>query len=121
MSTALANAAPASSRERDTASPQSPGAFWPLMSIPIAGLAIATSVIGIFVDSIYSKETANWAAQGVGQDVANLVAFPALLLFAWAARRGSMRAYIGWLGTLIYSAYTFVIYAFAIHFGPVFL
>lgn len=96
--------------------------IWLSLSLPIAFLAIAGSTLGIlFEDSIYSKETANWAAQSVGQDIANLIAFPALLVFAMAARRGSLRAYLGWLGLLVYSAYTYTIYAFDAHFGPLFL
>jgi hypothetical protein len=91
------------------------------VSLPVALLGIAASIIGIFVKSIYAEETANWAAQGVGQDIANLVAFPVLLAAAWFARKGSIRAYACWLGALVYSAYTYVIYAFAIHFGPLFL
>lgn len=98
------------------------GPIWLRLSLPIAVLAIAGSVVGIvFEDSIYSKETANWAAQSVGQDIANLVAFPALLVLAVAAARGSLRAYLGWIGLLAYSVYTYAIYTFDAHFGPLFL
>jgi hypothetical protein len=96
--------------------------LWLWLSVPIAALAIAGSVVGIVFDhSIYSKETANWAAQSVGQDIANLVAFPALLALAFAAARGSLRAYLGWIGILVYSVYTYAIYTFDVHFGPLFL
>ena len=80
---------------------------WLWLSLPIAVLAMTGSLIGIVLDDeIYSEETANWAAQSVGQDIANLVAFPVLLLLALLAGRGSMRAYLGWAGVLVYSAYT---------------
>jgi hypothetical protein len=96
--------------------------FWLWLSLPIAVLAMAGSIIGIALDDrIYSKETANWAAQAVGQDIANLIAFPALLLLALAASRGSLRAYLAWTGVLAYSVYSYSIYVFDIHFGPLFL
>ncbi len=94
---------------------------WLWMTVPIAVLALAASLAGIFFDSVYARETENWAAQGVGQDIANLIAFPALLLFAWRAGRGSIRAYLGWLGVLVYSVYNFVIYAFDVRFNALFL
>ncbi len=96
--------------------------FWLWLTLPIVVLGVTGSVIGIVLDDrIYGDETADWAAQAIGQDIANLVAFPALLLLAIAAGRGSVRAYLGWTGILVYSAYTYVIYSFDVHFGPLFL
>jgi hypothetical protein len=95
---------------------------WLWLSLPIAVLAMTGSIIGITADDrIYGQETATWAAQAVGQDIANLVAFPVLLLLALLAGRGSLRAYLGWIGVLVYSVYTYAIYAFDVHFGPLFL
>jgi hypothetical protein len=65
--------------------------------------------------------TENFAAQGVGQDIANLIAYPILLLLAWAASRGSVRAYLAWLGILIYSVYSYAISAFDVRFNALFL
>ena len=90
-------------------------------SVPMAVLAIAGSLGGIFIDSIYSKETENWASQAVAQDIVNLAAFTGLLILAVFAVRGSLRAYLAWLGVVGYSAYTFALYTFAVHFGPLFL
>lgn len=95
--------------------------WWLWLSVPIATLAIAASLSGIFVDSIYATETENFAAQGVGQDIANLIAYPVLLLLGWAAIRGSVRAYLGWLGVLVYSVYSYAIYAFDVRFNGLFL
>jgi hypothetical protein len=96
--------------------------IWLWLSVPIAILAMAGSVVGIaFEDRIYGQETANWAAQSVGQDIANLVAYAVLLLLALLAGRGSVRAYLAWTGVLVYSVYTYAIYVFDIHFGPLFL
>ena len=96
--------------------------IWLRASLPIAFLAIIGSVLGlVFEETIYRHETANWAAQSVGQDIANLIAFPTMLIAAYFAGRGSMRASLIWMGLLAYSAYTYAIYAFALHFGPLFL
>ena len=95
--------------------------WWLWLSVPIATLAIVASLSGVFVDSVYAKETENFAAQGIGQDIANLIAYPVLLVLAWAASRGSVRAYLGWLGILVYSAYSYAIYAFDVRFNALFL
>lgn len=94
---------------------------WLRLSVPLALLAIAASLAGIFTDAAYARETTNWAAQGIGQDIANLALYPLLVVCARAARRGSLGAYLLWLGLLGYSVYTYAIYAFALHFGPLFL
>lgn len=96
--------------------------FWLRLVVPIAVLAWVGSVLSlVFEDAIYGKETPNWAAQSVGQDIANLIAFSVLMGAALLAARGSVRARLVAIGLLIYSAYTYAIYAFALHFGPLFL
>ena len=94
---------------------------WLWLTVPLVALGCGASTAGIVVDSVYEGESANWAAQAVGQDLANLVAFSALALFAVLAARGSLRAYLLWLGVLAYGIYAYAIYAFAISFGPLFL
>ena len=70
----------------------------------------------------YAKETAAWSAQGAGQDFANLfLIVPALLFSARRANAGSIRALLVWQGLLLYLVYSYVLYAFYIHFGPLFL
>jgi hypothetical protein len=98
-----------------------PRPWWVWLSVPVAALGAAGSVAGILVGSVYEHETKNWAAQAVGQDIANLVVFGAMLVLGYAAGRGSLRAHLAWLGTLAYTVYTYAIYAFAVHFGPLFL
>ncbi|WP_327635179.1 hypothetical protein OHB24_35020 [Kribbella sp. NBC_00482] len=95
--------------------------WWLWLSVPIALLGIPGSVTGILVDRIYANETADWQTQAIGQDIANLVVLPVLLVLAVVAARGSVRALLAWAGTVVYAAYTYVIYAFAVHFGPLFL
>ncbi len=95
--------------------------WWLWLSVPIALLGVSGSVAGILVDRIYANETVGWQTQAIGQDIANLVVLPVLLVLAVAAARGSVRALLAWAGTVVYAAYTYVIYAFAVHFGPLFL
>jgi hypothetical protein len=96
-------------------------AWWLWLSVPIGLLGISASLVGIFVDRVYAHETENWQAQAVGQDVANLVVLPLLLVLAYAAAHGSRSAALAWAGTVVYTAYGYAIYAFAVHFGPLFL
>ncbi len=98
-----------------------PPRWWLRASVPIAVLAVAGSLVGIFTDRIYANEKSSWAAEGVGQDIANLIVFPVLVVLAYAATRGSVKAYLAWIGTLVYAAYTYTIYVFDVHFGPLFL
>lgn len=91
---------------------------WP--SLPIAVGAIVASAAGLFAPSVYAAETVNWAAQARGQDAVNLVVYPALLVLAWRASRGSLRAFLGWLGLAAYSAYSYLLYAGWVHFGGLF-
>ncbi len=80
------------------------------------------SAMGVFVASTYSKESVLWAAQGIGQDIANLFfVFPALLISLYFVNKGSLRGILIWLGLLIYIIYSYLVYAFFVHFGPFFL
>lgn len=92
------------------------------LSLLAAVLATATSLAGMFWAGAYARETADWALQGRGQDVANL---PVAIALAWSAARlrgrGSLAALCVWLGSLAYFIYSFAMYAFAVHFGSLFL
>lgn len=94
-------------------------ALW--SSVPIAVGAVTASLAGLFLPETYGAETTNWAAQGAGQDAVNLVIYPAMLLSAWRAARGSLRAYLTWLGIAAYSAYSYLLYAGFVHFSGWFL
>jgi len=94
--------------------------WWLWLSVPIATLAVVASLSGIFVDSVYARETENFAAQGVGQEIANLIAYPVLLLLAWG-RAEDRCAHLGWAGVLVYSVYSYAIYAFDVRFNGLFL
>lgn len=90
-------------------------------SVPIAVLVTLTSVLGLVDARVYAEETDNWATQARGQDLGNLVAVAVLLAAGAACSRGSRRAALVWLGTLLYLVYAFVVYAMAVHFNALFL
>lgn len=93
-----------------------------ILSLPLAALAAISSYAGAFVPGTYARETPNWAAQAIGGDGVNLFVFvPALVLSATATLRGSRRFALLLGGVLLYSAYLFVTFSFAVHFGPWFL
>jgi hypothetical protein len=94
---------------------------WIGLSVLVSALVAVASAAGIFLKSIYAQETASWAAQGIGQDFVNLaVAVPALLASAWFLRKGSVRGLLVWMGVLIYIIYSYLMYAFSVHFGLMF-
>ena len=96
-------------------------ASWLWLSIVAALMGAAGSVIGLAVDSIYEGLTPVFLPQALAQDIANLaLVAPAWLLLAALALRGSLRAYLLWLGVLAFTVYNYVIYTFAIPFGPLF-
>jgi hypothetical protein len=95
--------------------------WWLWLSVPIAVLGTLASLSGIFVDRIYQHETASWQTQAVGQDIANLAVLTLLLVFGYAAAHGSTPAVLVWTGLVVATAYSYTIYAFAVHFGPLFL
>lgn len=85
-------------------------------------LMAITSLGGLFYHNTYSRETALWIAQAAGQDIVNLALIvPVLLVTAIVARRGSRWGLFVWLGTMLYTSYTFVIYSFGLHFNSLFL
>jgi hypothetical protein len=90
------------------------------LTLPIAVGGLISSAVGAFAPFVYIAETTSWAAQGRGQDVVNLAVFPALVIVAIMALRGSLRAYLIWLGLVLYSAYSYLIYAGFLHFGAMF-
>jgi hypothetical protein len=68
-----------------------------------------------------TKETGSWAALGTAQDITNVVfVLPSLIISGIYTAKGSIRAFLVWLGIQIYLIYSYFIYAFFIHFGPMF-
>lgn len=96
---------------------------WSWMSVAAALLSITGSVVGLLAaDSIYGEETPALADAATAQDLVGLVVVgPLLLVLAVRASQGSLRSWLCWLGCLSFTAYNYAIYAFSIHFGPLFL
>jgi hypothetical protein len=88
----------------------------------LAAVFAIASLGNILLPGAYARETASWSAQGVGQDwVDLLVVVPVLVVSAALARRGSHRAALILGGAVGYTAYSLVLYAFAVHFNVLFI
>jgi hypothetical protein len=95
---------------------------WLLLSIIAAALAMAGSSITLLSQQLYDELTPAFLPQALAQDLVNLlVVSPAMIILAVLALRGSSRAYLLWLGTLLFTTYNYVIYSVGIPFGPLFL
>lgn len=95
---------------------------WLLLSILMAAVAMIGSAITLLDRSLYDELTAAFLPQALAQDVVNLlVVSPGTIVLAWLALRGSAAAFVLWLGALLFTVYNYVIYAFAVPFGPMFL
>lgn len=96
-------------------------ATWLWISILAVLLAALGSVIALAVQRIYAPLTPAFFPQALAQDTANLaLVAPAWLILAALALRGSLRAYLLWLGVLVFTVYNYVIYTFSVPFGPLF-
>ena len=91
------------------------------LSLIDALLVLIASVAGIFLKSIYARETPSGAAQAIGQDIVNLVAVVVLFIAAYFVSKGSVKAFLIWSGVLLYLLYGYIIYAFDVHFNSLFL
>jgi hypothetical protein len=102
--------------------PSHASAGWLWLSIAAAILAISGNIIALSVKSIYFSLTPEFYPQAIAQDIANLaIVAPMWLIVAVLALRGSVRAYLLWLGVLIFTVYNYVIYSFSVPFGTLFL
>ncbi|MET4705872.1 hypothetical protein ABIB54_003378 [Frigoribacterium sp. UYMn621] len=93
---------------------------WVRLSMGAGGFAFAGSIVSLLDTRVYENLTAVFLAQALAQDLANLAIAPLLLVAAVLALRGSLRAYLVWLGAVAFTFYNYVIYTFAIPFGPMF-
>ena len=91
------------------------------VSFVIAAIVTVASVLGLIASWPYQKETEDWVLQARGQDIGNLFAVVVLVVSAVRMRAGSFRAAQWWMGTLLYLLYAYIVYAFAVHFGRLFL
>lgn len=111
-----------SQREHLTAVEPLP-AIWARLSHMAAVLMAFGAVVGLLAPaSIYGSETTALKDAATAQDLVGLVVVaPLLVVLGTTARRGSLRSWLCWLGLLSFTAYNFAIYAFSVHFGPLFL
>jgi hypothetical protein len=92
-----------------------------------AGAAAVVSAVGAVVglvapERIYADEPPALADAVTAQDLVGLIVVAPLLLgLTFAGLRGSLRSWLCLLGCLSFTAYNYAIYAFSIHFGPLFL
>ncbi len=95
--------------------------FW--LAVAAALLSAAGSVVGLVAPAdIYGRETTALADAATAQDLVGLLLVaPLLVILGWQAHRGHLRAYLVWLGCLAFTVYNYAIYAFSVHFGPLFL
>jgi hypothetical protein len=97
--------------------------LWGRLASAAAGLAAVGSTAGFLArHRIYGAETTVLADAAAAQDAVNLVLVaPLLVMLGIAAVRGSLPAYLTWLGCLAFTVYNYAIYAFSVQFGPLFL
>ncbi|MDQ1573686.1 MAG: hypothetical protein QOH44_1245 [Actinomycetota bacterium] len=94
--------------------------LWIYLSMGAAILGFVGSIVALVDTGIYEGLTAVFLPQALAQDLANLVVAPLLVIVAVLALRGSLRAYLAWLGVVAFTLYNYVIYAFSVPFGRLF-
>jgi hypothetical protein len=93
-----------------------------ILSALLAISLAAVSFSGAFIPRTYEREVPSMAAQGTGQDIVDLIlVVPLLLLSLVFVHKRSRAAVFVFGGTVFYIAYSFVIYAFGVHFNSMFL
>lgn len=91
-----------------------------ILTILVALLATIAAAGGLFIPGLY-RDPATFVPVLQGQDLVTLIALPVMGVMLLAARRGSARATLVWLGLLGYLCYTYTGAAFAYAFNAFFL
>lgn len=93
-----------------------------LLSGLTALLLLVVSLCGIFWGQTYARETGNYASQGIGQDVVDLIlVVPVLVVSTILVNKKTKFSLFIWLGTMFYILYSYIIYSFAMHYNALFL
>lgn len=99
-----------------------PSVLWVRLAAAAAIISACSALVGLLAPGrIYSQETTLLADEATAQDVVTLGVAALIVVLGSAARRGSVPAYLCWFGALSFTAYNYAIYAFSVHFGPLFL
>lgn len=99
-----------------------PGNIVLTLSLVLATLIIIASCVGLFVPGMYVRETSNWQAQSIGQDMIDLLLVtPVLIITSLQAYQKNKKALLLRGGVLFYLIYTYVIYCFDVHFNQLFI
>lgn len=112
--------------EAGAAGPVAPAAAaFPRQAVGASGvlgvLAVLASVAGMAAPGLY-RDNLLVRSGWLGNDAVTLfIAVPCLLASTWAARGGSARARLLWLGVLDYLLYNFAFYLFGAAINPLFL
>lgn len=114
---------PGQNRGREEPEPGWLSGRWYWLAATAALLVAVGSVVGLArAADIYGRETTVLADAATAQDLVDLLLVaPLLVILGRRAHRGHVRAYLGWLGCLMFTVYNYAIYAFSVHFGPLFL
>jgi hypothetical protein len=92
------------------------------LSLLLALLLAFVSAFALSKPDFYGAETPNWQLQSWGQDLVDLfLLVPVLLFTSLMLLRKKPWAPPIWAGTVLYLAYTFVLYCFDVHFNVLFL
>jgi len=93
-----------------------------ILTLFLAASLAAVSFAGAFLPGTYSRDSDSMAAQGAGQDLVDLfLVLPLLVISFRSASKGNRKGTLIYGGVLAYLMYSFVIYAFGIHFNRLFL
>jgi len=96
-------------------------------TIAVLGVLLAISLavvsyLGAFHPLTYVRDSASMGAQGIGQDLVDLFfVLPVLLISLFYSLKNNRIAILVLAGTLFYILYSFIIYAFGVHFNQLFL
>nr|WP_233340928.1 hypothetical protein [Haloprofundus sp. MHR1] len=102
-------------------SPQSLPRSYVIASLLTLVLTLVATVVGLFVPGFY-RDAPVLLPQVYGQDLLTLtVAVPTLAVSLFSTTRGSLRAYVVWLGVTGYLLYTYASYAFMTAFNELYL
>lgn len=92
------------------------------LTLAMTAMLVIASCYGAFVPATYAHDSASMGTQGMGQDVFDLfVIVPLLLILLALSLRGSRIAFLTLSGMVFYVLYSYVIYAFGVHFNNLFL